>query len=327
MQSDQLGRLVFIGGGPKRASAIHVYDVVTGQLREIHRPQGSSFDPGYLSTPRHISFSTGDEDAGELAHAFYYPPKNQDYEAPEDERPPLMVLCHGGPTGATDTSLHLKAQFFTSRGFAVVDVNYRGSSGYGRAYREAINGRSGIVEPQDCLAAARHLASKGMVDEERMAIRGGSAGGYVVLCCAVFHEGFAAGASLYGIADLEALLRDTHKFESRYPFRLIAPYPEGKQIYHDRSPLHFVERASFPLLILQGLEDPVVPPNQAASMVEGLRKAGRPFAFLAFEGEGHGFRGADTIIRAWEAELEFFRRVLGLGGEAGRPALKIENFD
>jgi dipeptidyl aminopeptidase/acylaminoacyl peptidase len=323
LHSDREQRLVFLGGSSTRPTAIHVFDVPKGELRELYRPEGSAFDEAYLSVPRHISFPTGVE---ETAHAFYYPPCNRDFEAPEGEKPPLMVLCHGGPTGATDTSLHLKAQFFTSRGFAVVDVNYRGSTGYGRAYREAIDGRSGLVEPEDCLAAARHLASLGLVDEARMAIRGGSAGGYVVLCCAVFHRGFKAGTSLYGIADIEALVRDTHKFESRYPQGLIGPYPEAKQTYHDRSPIHFVEQASFPLLILQGLEDPVVPPNQAELMVEGLRKAGLPFAYLAFEGEGHGFRGAATIIRAWEAELEFYRRVLDLGGEAGPgPGLTIEN--
>ncbi len=321
LHSDGIDRLVFIGGAPDHPNAVFVYATDTRELSELHRPAGTGFDGGYLSTPRHISFSTGEN---ETAHAFYYPPRNRDFVGPEDEKPPLMVLCHGGPTGATDTSLHLKAQFFTSRGFAVVDVNYRGSSGYGREYRDAINGRSGIVEPEDCLAAARYLAEQALVDETRMAIRGGSAGGYVVLCCAVFHRGFTAGTSLYGIADLEALVRDTHKFESRYPHRLIAPYPEGKQIYRDRSPIHFVEKTSFPLLILQGMEDPVVPPNQAEMMVEGLRQAGRPFAYLSFEGEGHGFRGAESIVRAWRAELEFYAKVFGFdkGG-----TLEIENFD
>ncbi len=356
--SDGADRLVFLGGSPTRATAIYSLSLqdhaareglgTNHALRELHRPGAEEIDPRYLSEPRVISFpaapfsnrwsgrtpgeveTRGDGDAvSHTAHAFYYPPKNDDYVAPEGERPPLVVMCHGGPTGATNTALMLKAQFWTSRGFAVVDVNYRGSTGYGRAYREAINGNSGLVEPRDCEAAARYLAKEGLVDEARMAVRGGSAGGYVVLCCAVFPSGddscFSAGTSLYGIGDLEALVRDTHKFESHYPFTLIAPYPAEREVYRERSPLYFVQRAAFPLFLMQGLQDPVVPPNQAEGMAKALREAHLPFAYLPFEGEGHGFRREENIAKSFAAELSFYGQVFGFRPDSVDFALKIEN--
>jgi dipeptidyl aminopeptidase/acylaminoacyl peptidase len=218
-------------------------------------------------------------------------------------------MSHGGPTSMTSARFSLEIQFWTSRGFGVVDVNYGGSSGYGRPYRERLNGRWGIVDTEDCISAARFLAEHGDVDGHRLAIRGGSAGGYTTLCALVFHDDFAAGASYYGVADCEALATDTHKFESRYLDGLIGPYPSAKDVYYARSPIHFVDRLSCPVILFQGLEDRVVPPSQAERMLSALRAKGLPVAYLAFDGEQHGFRKAETIQRALEAELYFYSRV------------------
>jgi dipeptidyl aminopeptidase/acylaminoacyl peptidase len=222
-----------------------------------------------------------------------------------------VVLSHGGPTGAARPQLNLALQYWTSRGFAVVDVNYRGSTGYGRAYREALDGQWGIADVEDCRAAARTLAELGLVDGDRLVIRGGSAGGFTTLRVLTTGEDFAAGTSLYGVTDLEALARDTHKFESRYLDRLIGPYPDARDVYVERSPIHHVDRLRTPLLILQGLEDEIVPPAQAEAMVAALRANMVPFAYVGFEGEQHGFRQATSIRRAVEAELYFYGRVLG----------------
>ncbi len=321
-----------IVSSPTSPEAICVLHPFLGSWEIAYRPGGTELDPAGGSTPRFLSFPTG---GGERAHAFHYPPASVRAQGPQGERPPLIVTCHGGPTSAATRGWNPKAQFWATRGFAVLDVDYRGSTGYGRAYRQAINGRSGIVEPEDCLAGARHLAREGRVDPERMAIRGTSAGGYVVLCCAVFRDRlerelsagpfFSAGVSLYGIADLEALVRTTHKFESHYPFTLIAPYPEGRQVFRERSPLPFVRRAEFPLLLMQGAEDPVVPLEQARKMVSALREAGRPFAYLQFEGEGHGFRRAGTIVRALGAELSFYARIFHLHPPGADDSLVIQN--
>jgi dipeptidyl aminopeptidase/acylaminoacyl peptidase len=288
----------------------------------VRRSREDPPDPGYISEPEDIEFpTTGDR----TAHALYYAPRNPDCEVPSDERPPLVVMSHGGPTAATSSALNLAVQFFTSRGLAVVDVNYGGSTGYGRAYRERLNGNWGVVDTDDCVNAARYLADQGRVDRERMAIRGGSAGGYTTLCALVFHDVFAAGASYYGVADAEALARDTHKFESRYLDSLIGPYPEARELYRQRSPIHFADRLSCPLLILQGLEDEVVPPAQSEVLAEALRKNGLPYAYLAFEGEQHGFRRAENIVRAAEAELSFYARVFGFETADRLPPLAIEN--
>jgi dipeptidyl aminopeptidase/acylaminoacyl peptidase len=220
-------------------------------------------------------------------------------------------VSHGGPTGKTSSAFNAAIQFWTSRGFAVVDVNYGGSTGYGRAYRERLRGTWGIVDVEDCVNAARYLAEKGRADAARLAIRGGSAGGYTTLCALTFHKVFTSGTSFYGIADCEALARDTHKFESRYLDSLIGPYPERRDLYVARSPLHHMDEMSCPLLILQGLEDKVVPPSQAEAMLAALARAGLPHAYLAFEGEQHGFRKAETIIAAHEAELSFYGQIYG----------------
>ena len=246
-----------------------------------------------------------------MAHAFYYPPHNRDHGAPAGELPPLIVRSHGGPTGATSDAFSLAIQYWTSRGFAVVDVNYGGSTGYGRAYRRRLEGRWGIVDVEDCVNAARFLAESGRADPDRLIIRGGSAGGYTTLAALAFRDTFRAGASLYGIGDLMALAQDTHKFESRYLDRLIGPLPQAESVYRERSPVYHLDEFDCPIIFFQGLDDKVVPPNQAEAMVAALDAKGLPVAYLAFDGEGHGFRKAETIVRAIEAELSFYGRVFG----------------
>ncbi len=234
------------------------------------------------------------------------------------------MLSHGGPTGAASPAYSATVQFWTTRGFAVVDVNYRGSTGYGRAYRRLLDGQWGVADVEDCVAAARTLVERGEVDGERLAIRGGSAGGYTTLCALTFHDLFAAGASYYGIADAELLAAETHKFESRYTDGLIAPYPEGREVYIERSPIHHLERLSCPVILFQGLDDRVVPPSQAETMVAALKERGLPHAYLAFEGEGHGFRKAETIARALEAELSFYGQVFGFTPAGPIETVKVE---
>ncbi len=282
----------------------------------LRPPRDLGLDPALFSVPESIEFpTTGDHQA----HALLYRPTNPAVVVPPEELPPLLVLSHGGPTSAARPSLDLAKQFWTSRGFAVVDVNYAGSTGFGRAYRQRLAGQWGVADVDDCVAAARHLAAKGVVDRARLAIRGGSAGGYTTLCALAFHDTFAAGASHYGVADCEALARDTHKFESRYLDGLIGPYPEAAALYRRRSPIHYTDGFNCPLIVFQGLEDEVVPPAQAEAMVEALAAKGVPHAYVAFEGEQHGFRRAANIVRALEAELWFYGRVFGF-----EPADEIE---
>jgi dipeptidyl aminopeptidase/acylaminoacyl peptidase len=258
---------------------------------------------GHLSAPQSIEFPT---ENGMTAFGLFHPPVNRDFTAPAAELPPLIVRAHGGPTSAFSSALDWSVQYWTNRGFAVLNVNYSGSTGYGRPYRERLRGRWGIVDVADCINGARHLAAIGRVDGKRMAIRGGSAGGYTTLCALTFHDVFATGASYYGISDLEALARDTHKFESRYLDGLIGPYPARQDLYHDRSPIHFADRLSVPIAFFQGAEDPIVLPNQAEAMVAALKAKGLPFQYLLFEGEQHGFRRAQTIKRTLDAELYFY---------------------
>ncbi|HUP22509.1 MAG TPA: S9 family peptidase [Thermoanaerobaculia bacterium] len=302
-----------VGSGPLQTNAIFRLDVVKGTLVEVYRPSGPQLDSAVVSVGEPISFPGAD--GGEV-HAFYYPPRNPGSRGPDGEHPPLLVKSHGGPTSASDNALDLPVQFWTSRGFALVDVNYRGSSGYGRAYRRALEGRWGILDVDDCVAAARHLAQLGLADPGRLVIRGGSAGGYTALAALAFRDAFAAGASYYGVADLEGLARDTHKFESRYLDRLIGPYPDARSVYLERSPLHAADRLSCPVIFFQGLEDKVVPPNQAETMVAALRAKGVPVAYVTFPNEGHGFRNADAQTRAMEAELYFYSRVFGFAPAA-----------
>ncbi len=316
------GRVAFIGASPATPHTLMLLDLASGALTTIRRSSDIAVDPGYISTPRVIEFPT----AGDLtAFAFYYPPHNRDFNAPAGDVPPLLVLSHGGPTGATSAAFDLGIQFWTSRGIAVVDVNYGGSTGSGRAYRQRLDGAWGMVDVDDCCNAARYLVAQGLADPQRLIIAGGSAGGYTTLAALTFRDVFQAGASYYGVGDLEALVRDTHKFESRYLDRLVGPYPERVDIYHARSPIHHVEQLNRPVIFLQGLEDKVVPPGQSETMVAALRVKGVPVAYLAFAGEQHGFRKADTIIRALEAELYFYSRILGFDLAEPVEPLVIEN--
>ncbi len=299
-----------------QASKLVSIDLLTQKRQIIKRSSRVDLDPGYLSVPKSIEFLTDD---GFTAHAFYYPPTNKDYQAEPDSKPPLLVKSHGGPTAATSTQLSLKTQYWTSRGFAVVDVNYGGSTGYGKAYRHRLDGKWGIVDVDDCTQAAVYLAEQGLVDVDRMAISGGSAGGYTTLCALTFRDVFKAGASYYGVSDLASLAKDTHKFESRYLDRLVAPYPSGANVYADRSPLHFTDRLSCPTIFFQGLEDKVVPPNQAEMMVSALQDKGIPVAYVTFPEEQHGFRQAANIKRAITGEFYFYSRVFGF-----EPAEDIE---
>ena len=298
--------VVFLGASPTESSAIVQLNLVTGQVDVLRRSTNLTIDTGYLSIPQPIAFPT---EHGLTAFGFFYPPQNQDFTAPTTEKPPLVVKSHGGPTAATSSSMSLKIQYWTSRGFAVLDVNYGGSTGYGREYRKRLQDSWGIVDVDDCANGAKYLADRGLVDRDRMAIAGGSAGGYTTLCALTFRDVFKAGASYYGVSDLEALATDTHKFESRYLDGLIGPYPERKDLYIARSPIHFTERLSCPVIFFQGLEDRVVPPNQAEMMVEALKAKGLPVAYVAYEGEQHGFRRAENIKRTLDGEFYFYSRV------------------
>ena len=261
-----------------------------------------------ISAPQAIQFATTDNEA---VYGFYYPPKNSRVSAPQNTLPPLIVMCHGGPTGATETSLNIKIQFWTSRGFAVLDVNYRGSTGYGRAYRDRLKNNWGITDVIDVCSGAQYLSERGLVDREKFAIRGSSAGGYTVLAALTFGDTFKAGASLYGIGDLEALAKDTHKFEARYLDSLVGEYPKEKSIYHARSPIHHIDRLNCPVIFLQGLKDKVVPPSQAEAMIAALTEKGIKTEYVAFAEEGHGFRQAESIKTAIESELAFYLEVFG----------------
>lgn len=298
--------LVCVAGSPTEAPAVIRLDLASGNFERLRLSSTARVDPGYLSVPQAIEFPTEEE---QTAHAFYYPPANKDYAAPVWEKPPLLVCSHGGPTSAASSVLRLTIQYWTSRGFAVLDVNYGGSTGFGRVYRERLNDRWGIVDVDDCVHAARYLVERGLADGQRLAIRGGSAGGYTTLAVLTFRNYFAAGASHYGVSDLEALAKETHKFESRYLDRLIGPYPQRKDLYEQRSPIHFTDRLSCPVILFQGLEDKVVLPNQAEMMVDALKAKGLPVAYVAFEGEQHGFRQAKNIKRALEGELYFYSRI------------------
>ena len=312
----------FLAGSPTEPLSVIRMDLESGRREILRRSTTLSMDPEYLSHPEPIEFPTA---AGRTAHALFYPPRNPAFVAPEGERPPLVVMIHGGPTSASSTALRLNIQFYTSRGIAVLDVNYGGSTGYGRAYRERLYGQWGVVDVDDCCAGAAYLATQGRVDGSRLAIRGGSAGGYTTLACLAFRNVFAAGASHYGVSDLELLAQDTHKFESHYLDALIGPYPERRDLYVARSPLHHLEGLSRPVIFFQGLDDKVVPPNQAVLMYEALRKRGIPTAYIPFEGEQHGFRKAENIRRALEGELYFFARVFGFAPADPIPSVPIEN--
>jgi dipeptidyl aminopeptidase/acylaminoacyl peptidase len=314
-------RVLFIGASSTDTTSIVSLDLTTKRFEVLRRSREATVDAGYISSPRAIEFPA---ERGLTAHGNFYPPQNRDYTAPENEKPPLLVMSHGGPTSSSSAALKYSIQYWTSRGIAVLDVNYGGSSGYGRAYRERLNGQWGIVDVDDCVNGARCLAERGEVDGNRLAIRGGSAGGYTTLCALTFRDTFKAGASHYGISDLEMLAKDTHKFESRYLDRLIGPYPERRDLYVERSPIHFTDRLNCAMILFQGLEDKVVPPNQAEKMVEAVRAKDLPVAYLTFEGEQHGFRKAETIKRVLEAELYFYSKVFGFELAEQIESIRIE---
>jgi len=324
----QPGRVYFLGGSPTRATALIEWDLATRTERVLRCSAELGADhgglAGYLSAPEPIAYPTA---GGEMAYGLFYPPANRDFIAPEDELPPLLVISHGGPTSATSSTLNLSIQYWTSRGFAVLDVNYGGSTGYGRAYRERLVGQWGVVDVDDCANGARYLVAQRRVDGNRLAIRGGSAGGYTTLSALAFRDVFQAGASHYGVSDLAALARDTHKFESRYLDRLVGPYPACEDIYEERSPLHNVGTLNCPVIFFQGLEDAVVPPSQAELMVRALRHKGVPVAYLAFEGEQHGFRRAENIKRALDAEFFFYGRIFGFAPADAIEPVPIENLE
>ncbi|MCB0403343.1 MAG: DUF829 domain-containing protein [Bdellovibrionales bacterium] len=303
---------VFEGASAAEPTSLVYYDLQSGELTVLKKSTTLRIPEKYLSKPEALEFPT----VGGSAYGFYYPPKNADFVAPDGELPPLLVKSHGGPTTAATVRLNPGIQFWTSRGFAVLDVNYGGSTGYGRAYMKRLEGNWGIVDVEDCAAGARFLVGQKKVDPEQLAIFGGSAGGYTTLCALTFTNEFKAGASHYGIGDLEALVRDTHKFESRYLDRLIGPYPEQKAVYEERSPLYSADRLSCPVIFFQGLEDKVVPPNQAEAMVAALKKKGIPVEYVPFEGEQHGFRRAESIKTALNRELAFYGKVFGFATQA-----------
>ncbi|MCO1660850.1 S9 family peptidase [Pseudonocardia humida] len=332
------GALAVVAGSATAEDGVHridlpvqlgAADAPAPRVTTLRPPRELGIDPAYLSVPEPITFGSVDADgASRNAHGLYYPPANPQRTGAEGELPPLLVMIHGGPTASARPVLSLGVQFWTSRGFAVVDVDYGGSTGYGRDYRDQLLGQWGVIDVADCLAAAAWLAKQGRADPDRLCIRGGSAGGYTTLAALAREDTpFAAGASHYGVADLEALAADTHKFESRYLDRLVGPYPEARDVYVERSPIHHVDRLRRPLLVLQGSEDEIVPPAQSEVIVAALRERGIPVGYLLFEGEQHGFRRAENIRRALEAELSFYGRVLGfeLPAEEGIEPVELEN--
>lgn len=310
---------------PDRPARLGLADLTSGTWTDVRRASEQALDPAWVSVPRAVSWpSTLDDVPGEV-HGWYYPPTNPDHTAPEGELPPLITLSHGGPTSFSDTGYAVSLQYWTSRGFAVLDVNYRGSTGYGRPYRDALRGAWGVVDVADCAGGAAALAEQGLADPARLIVRGGSAGGYTTLQALTSTDTFTAGISFYGVADPEALARDTHKFEARYLDGLIGPYPEAIETYRERSPILHVDRLSVPLLLLQGSEDAVVPPNQAETMAAAVRAKGLPVAMIIFEGEGHGFRRADSIRAALEAQLDFLGRVFDFTPADDLTPIEIDN--
>ncbi len=316
------GYAIMRASSPTEPTALVRLHVDSGRVEVLRRSSSAAIDADYLSTPEAIEFPTVN---GRTAYGFFYRPRNRDYATEVSERPPLLVRCHGGPTAAAPSGLDLRIQYWTTRGIAVLDVNYGGSSGYGRAYRQRLNGQWGVVDVDDCGHGALHLARQGEVDGNRLIITGSSAGGFTALCALTFRDMFKAGASYYGISDLEALAADTHKFESRYEQQLIGPYPLRRDVYRQRSPIHHADRLSCPIIFFQGLDDKVVPPSQTESMVAALRLKRLPVAYLSFPGEQHGFRRAETIKRALESELYFYSRIFAFPLADAVEPVPIEN--
>jgi len=314
---------VILAGSPTMPTRIVRADLDTGDVEALRASMELDLPTGLLSVPVAIEFPT---EGGLTARALFYAPTNPEFETPHSEAPPLIVMSHGGPTDAANPTYDVGIQYWTSRGFAVVDVDYGGSTGYGRAYRERLNGQWGVVDLQDCVNAARYLVDEGKADPGRLLITGGSAGGYTTICALTFTDDFAAGATYFGIADLEQFGGgETHKFELQYEHTLIGPYPERADLYKARSPIHFTDRITTPMLVLQGTDDRIVPPSQAELIVGALRERGIPHAYLLYEGEGHGFRKAENIAGSLEAELSFYAQVLGFEPAGDVPKLGIVN--
>jgi dienelactone hydrolase len=312
---------VFRSAAPDKGTAIVDLDPVTADWTVLRTASQHPMAPEDVSVPQPVEFPTTD---GRTAHGQLYRPRNRSFRGPDGSLPPLIVTSHGGPTAAAYTGLSVLAQLFASRGFAGLDVDYGGSTGYGKAYRKRLEGQWGVVDLDDCVNGARWLVEQGLVDGDQLAIRGGSASGYTTLCAVTFRDVFKAGTSYFGIADLETFRAETHKFESRYDQTLVGPWPEAKQLYHDRSPINFVDRISCPVLILQGAEDRVVPPSQAEEIVDALWEKHLPHAYLLFPGEDHGFRAAENIIRSFEAELSFYGQIFGFAPADAIEPVKVE---
>ena len=318
------GCVVFVGGSPTEATAVIKLDLNTGQELVLKQSGDLTINLEYLSLPEAIAFPTTNK---QTAYAWYYPPTNKDFTAPAQELPPLIVKSHGGPTAAASVDLNLRIQYWTSRGFGYLDVNYGGSIGYGREYRQRLDGKWGIVDVDDCVNAAKYLVDRGKVDGNRLVITGSSAGGYTTLAALTFRNTFKAGASYYGISDLEILANDTHKFESRYLDRLIGKYPETKAVYQERSPIHFCDRLDCPVIFFQGLQDKVVPPNQAEMMFNAIKAKNLPVAYVVFEHEAHGFRISENIKKALDSEFYFYARVFGFQPAEAIEPVEIINLD
>ena len=304
----QGNKAVYEAGSPTMPSSFILRDLQTNEETVLRHSTEIELDVANLSQPEPITFPSK---GGRSAYGLYYPPTNEDLIGPEDEKPPLLVMIHVGPTAPTKVSLRLGIQYWTSRGIAVLDVNYGGSTGYGREYQDSLKGNWGVVDVEDCQYGARYLVARGDVDGQRLAITGSSAGGFTSLAALTFGDTFHVGASHYGISDLEALTQHTHKFEAHYNDSLIGPYPEAKELYHQRSALHHLHKLSKPVIFFHGLEDKVVPPEQAEEMAEAIKQKGIPVAYLPFEGEQHGFKQAHNIKRALEGELYFYSRIFG----------------
>ncbi len=320
-------KLFYKGAGPLILEGIYEFDLLTQNNNLISLEKSFPLSACELSIAEPIEFEVNDSNSNSNrnCHAFYYKPNNSQYKAPENTAPPLIVMSHGGPTGMTSSSLNATIQFWTHRGFAVVDVNYSGSTGFGKKYKDRLIGNWGIIDVEDCIAAAQYLVKQNLADKDSLLIRGGSAGGYTTLCALTFFDDFKAGTSRYGISDLESLATDSHKFEARYLDVCVGEYPKEKQTYIDRSPIHFTDKLSCPILILQGEEDKVVPPNQAEMMVDALKEKGLPFAYQLYKGEAHGFRKEETIIHSLNAELSFYRQVLNIESDEAIDKLVVEN--
>ena len=316
------GYIAMLAGGPTIPMELARIDFTEEGVEILAQSIEELPDEDQLSIPASISYPSAN---GRTAHAFFYPPRNRDVTAPAGSKPPVIVISHGGPTGMTVNTLNLKTQYWTSRGFGVLDVNYGGSTGFGRAYRDLLKGQWGVVDVEDCVAGAQALVERGLADGERLIIRGGSAGGLTTLCALTFHNVFKAGASYYGVSDLKGLDQDSHKFESHYNEYLIAPQPQAEALYQARSPINHTDKLARPMIFFQGLDDKVVPPQQSQTMVDALKARGVPVAYVPLEGEGHGFRKGENIVRTLEAELYFYQRMFNLHDPAATPPVHIDN--